>query len=164
MIRRWYRHLLTTPGHVRRAFPAPVLHTLTTAIQQSEATHAGEIRFVVEGALSPVALWQGQSARARAIDLFADLRVWDTEHNNGVLIYLLLAEQDIEIVADRGIAAHVSHADWEDVCRTMETLLRQGQFDQALLTGIAAIGSHLQRHYPCLPTATNELSDTPLIL
>jgi uncharacterized membrane protein len=106
-IKRIARHLMATHWQVNRAFPRRTLIAIEKSIQASETAHVGEIRFVVEGALDGTPLFKGQSARERAIDVFSQLRIWDTEHNNGVLIYLLLADRDVEIVADRGIHSKV---------------------------------------------------------
>ena len=102
------RHLLFGERRVQRAFPRSTLAAIENAIKASEATHAGEIRFAVEGALERAPLFAGQSPRERAIDVFSALRVWDTERNNGVLIYVLLADRDVEIVVDRGTAAKIT--------------------------------------------------------
>ncbi|OYV36316.1 MAG: hypothetical protein B7Z83_06225 [Thiomonas sp. 20-64-5] len=159
------RHLGFAPWRVRRAFPHATLHAIAQAIHAAEQQHGGEIRFAVEGALDLPELWRGVSARERAIEVFSHLRVWDTEHNDGVLIYLLLAERDVEIVADRGIHQQVDAAAWEQVCRSMEALLRQERFEAAALQGIAGVSALLARHAPS-PAAQkrNELPDWPVVL
>lgn len=161
---RLLRHLLTPPWRVRAVFPAPVLRAIETAIGAGERAHAGQIRFVVEGALHPAAVLRGQSARDRALEVFSQLRIWDTEHNNGVLIYLLLADRDVEIVADRGIHARVGGQEWEKLCRGMEAVFRQGQFETGVRDGVEAIGAHLARHFPAQGKGKNELADRPVIL
>ena len=110
---RWFKHLFMPPWAWRRAFPQATLDAIEAAIRQSETRHNGEIRFAIETSLAPARVWRGMSGRERAIEVFSELRVWDTEHNSGVLIYLLLADHDIEIVADRGIAAQVEQSAWE---------------------------------------------------
>ena len=125
--KRVLRHLFTGPLAVRGAFPATALTAIEHAIAQSEFGNHGEIRFAVEPALDMLPLVRATSARERAIEVFSQLRVWDTEYNNGVLIYLLLADHDVEIVADRGIDARVGSKKWEVICRQMETSFRQGQ-------------------------------------
>lgn len=157
-------HLLTLDGQVRRAFPAASLKAIEGAIAGSEATHGGQIRFVVEGALDGRPLFQGQTARERAIDLFAQLRLWDTEHNNGLLIYLLLADRAVEIVCDRGLHAHVGAATWAAVCHDMEAAFRQGDFETGALRGVQAVGGLLQQHFPATATARNDLPDAPLLM
>ena len=115
-IRRIGRHLLEHRWRLRRIFPPKALARIEQAIKAGEATHSGQVRFVVEGALDGAPLFRNQPARERALDIFSQLRIWDTAHNNGVLIYLLLADHDFEIVADRGIDARVGHAGWEKIC------------------------------------------------
>ena len=161
---RLFRHLLTPPWRVRLAFPPRTLRAIEAAIRECEKTHAGEIRFAVESDLHLFALWRGRSARERALDVFSQLRVWDTERNNGVLIYLLLADHDVEIVADRGVHARVGAEGWEKICRDMETSFRGGRFEEGVLTGIRAVGAHLARHYPAPGTGRNELDDRPVVL
>ncbi|MHB1590663.1 MAG: TPM domain-containing protein [Sulfuricella sp.] len=163
-IRRLARHLLTTPWRMRRAFPQPTMRAIEAAIRESETTHFGEIRFAVEAALDPMALLQGRSASERAVEVFSQLRVWDTERNNGVLIYLLLADRRVEIVADRGIHRDVGPQGWDKICREMEHAFRQGRFEQGVVEGIRAVASHLVRHYPASGVNVNELPDKPIIL
>jgi uncharacterized membrane protein len=163
-VMRVLRHLFLPPWRVRLAFGARALHDIERAIRESERTHAGEIRFAVESALHLFPLLRGQSARERALDVFSQLRVWDTEHNNGVLIYLLLADHDVEIVADRGIHRRVGHADWEHICRKMEAEFRDGRFEAGVLAGIDAVSDHLARHFPQRRDGGNELSDRPIVL
>ena len=163
-IKRLVKHLLVTNWQINRAFPSNTLIAIEKAIQTSEAAHVGEIRFVVEGALEGTPLFKGQSARERAIDVFSQLRIWDTEHNNGVLIYLLLADRDVEIVADRGIHAKVGPQEWENICRTMETAFKQGNYEGGVVGGIQAVTRHLQEHFPAVGDDRNELPDKPVVL
>lgn len=158
------RHLLGNRARVRKAFPPGAMAAIEGAIKASEASHAGQIRFVVEGALDGAPLFCNQSARARAIDLFAQLRVWDTAHNNGVLIYLLLADRDVEIVVDRGIDAKVGTSGWEAICQMMEAEFRAGHFERGVIAGIDAVTQHLASHFPRDATSVNELPDTPVVL
>lgn len=163
-IKRIVKHLLLTHWQVNRAFPADTLAAIDRAIKASEAAHAGEIRFAVEGALDGTPLLKGQFARERAIEVFSQLRIWDTEHNNGVLIYLLLADRDVEIVADRGIHSKVGLREWETICRNMESAFRQANFEGGVLGGIQAVTQHLIRHFPAVGDARNELLDKPVVL
>lgn len=156
------RHLLMPAWRARAVFPPAMLARLEAAIAAAERTHAGQIRFAVEASLDLPLLLKGVSARERAIDVFSMLRVWDTEHNNGVLIYLLLADHDVEIVADRGIHERVGALAWEQVCRNMEASFRAGDFEQGVLAGIAAVGEHLTKHFP--GQGRNELPDAPVLL
>jgi uncharacterized membrane protein len=162
-LRRIARHLLVMPGALKRAFPATTMMAIEQAIAASEREHSGEVRFAAEAALDVLGLFAGQSARERAIDVFSQLRVWDTAQNNGVLIYLLLADRDIEIVADRGLNA-VSAKDWQVICETMETGLRRGEFQQAVIVGIEAVSRLLARHFPPRAGDRNELADRPAIV
>ena len=161
---RLFRHLLMPHWRVRNAFPARTLRAIESAIQVCETTHAGEIRFAVEGALHPLALFGNQSARDRAIQVFSQLRVWDTEHNNGVLIYLLLADRVVEIIADRGVHARVAGEGWEKICRKMEASFREGKFEEGALDGIHEVGKHLARHYPSPGKGKNEHAEGPVVL
>jgi hypothetical protein len=163
-IGRLGRHLLITPWRLRRTFPPLTMRAIEAAIRESETTHFGEIRFAVEAALDPMALLQGRSARERAVEVFSQLRVWDTERNNGVLIYLLLADRRVEIVADRGIHRDVGQQGWEDICREMERSFREGRFEQGVVEGVRAVAGHLVRHYPANGVNENELPDKPVIL
>lgn len=161
---RMLAHLLMPPWRVRQVFPASALRTIEAAIRECEITHSGEIRFAVEAALHPRALWHDQTARERAIEVFSQLRIWDTAHNNGVLVYLLLADHDVEIVADRGIHSKVGRDTWETICRDMESAFRAGDYSRGVVTGIKAIGGHLAKHYPTQGSHDNELPDTPVML
>ncbi len=164
-LQRLIRHLGFAPWRVRRAFPHATLQAIATAIHAAEQQHGGEIRFAVEGALDLPELWRGLTARERAIEVFSHLHVWDTEHNDGVLIYLLLAERDVEIVADRGIHQQVGAGAWEEVCRSMEALLRDGRFEAAALNGVAGVSALLARHAPLQAAEKrNELPDWPVVL
>ena len=140
------------------------MNAIEKAIKASESAHIGEIRFAVEGALHSIPLFKGQSARERAIEVFSQLRVWDTEHNNGVLIYLLLADRNVEIVADRGIHAKVDSNDWEKICRAMEADFKQANFKDGVVRGIQAIAQHLAEHFPTHGNGRNELPNKPVVL
>jgi uncharacterized membrane protein YgcG len=161
---RVVRPLFLPPWRVRLAFPARTLRAIEAAIHESEDKHAGEIRFAVESALPLIPLLRGQSARHRALEVFSHLRVWDTKHNNGVLIYLLLADHDVEVVADRGVHAHVGGEGWEKICREMEVSFREGKFESGVLHGIRAVSAHLVRHYPVQGKGKNELDNKPVVL
>lgn len=163
-ITRFFKHLFGGAWQVRRHFSASVLQQIEAAISRSEKTHTGEIRFVVEAALHPYELLRGRTPRARALELFGRLGVWDTEQNNGVLIYLLLADHDVEIVADRGIHGYVGTQGWEAICHDMETAFRQGQFEEGVLVGIKEISEVLQKNFPVGAADKNELSNEPLAL
>ena len=161
---RVLRHLVSPQWRVRRLFPAAALARIGQAIAQSERRHGGQIRFAVEHALDMGSLVRRLPARERAVDVFSALKVWDTEHNNGVLIYLLLADRDVEIIADRGIHGRVGAQGWDAVCREMENALREGNFEQAVLGGIDRVSSLLAAHYPRGHRDRNELPDSPVVL
>lgn len=109
-------------------------------------------------------LWHGVSPRQRAVQLFSDLRVWDTDANNGVLVYLLLADRSVEIVADRGIDRFAGKAEWDRICGLMEHSFRQGKFEDGLRLGVTEITRHLERHCPRSEEDINELPDAPLVI
>jgi uncharacterized membrane protein len=163
-IKRILKHLSFSHAALCKTFPKAALDNIEHAIAKVEQTHAGQIRFAVEGALALKPLCAGVTARARAIEVFSQLRIWDTEHNNGVLIYLLLADRKVEIVADRGVHAKLGASAWEVVCQQMETAFRQGHFEEGVISGINSVGAHLEQHYPQDGTKINELSDQPVIL
>lgn len=162
--RRWLKHMFMPPRAWRRAFPQATLDAIEAAIGASETAHGGEVRFAIENSLPGILAWRGISGRERAIEMFSNLRVWDTEHNSGVLIYLLLADHDIEIVADRGIAAQVDPAAWEAVAQTMEAAFRQGEFERGALAGIQQISVLLAAHFPPSGHNPDELANRPVIL
>lgn len=163
-IKRIVKHLLATRGQVRRAFPHSTLMLIEKAINTSETAHIGEIRFVVEGALDGVPLFKGQLARERAIEVFSQQRVWDTQYNNGLLIYVLLADRAVEIVADRGIDAKVSSQEWNKICQQMETAFRQSNYEGGVVSGVQAVTQHLVAHFPADGYNGNELPDKPVLL
>jgi TPM domain len=160
---RFLRHIFFTRWITRRYFTARVLADIETAIRETEALHGGEIRFVVETALDLAELVQDLPPRQRAMQVFGQLGVWDTAHNNGVLIYLLLADHVVEIVADRGIAARVEHSEWDGLCRQMERHFQERRFSEGAVAGIRGVGRLLSRHFPGRQSA-DELPDQPLLL
>jgi uncharacterized membrane protein len=164
-IKRVIKHLSIGQAVVSRQFPAAVLDTIEHAIKLGESQYSGQICYVVEASLALKPLMAGQRARDRAIEVFSTLRVWDTECNNGVLIYLLLADRKVEILADRGIHARLGQTVWEDICREMEFSFRAGKFEQGVLAGIAHVSQHLAELYPKNNSnQTNELPDRPVII
>ncbi|MEJ8858958.1 TPM domain-containing protein [Variovorax robiniae] len=163
---RIWRHRWLDEAQVRRVLPQDMLERLTRRVAASEHRHTGEIRICVEAGLPMSYLWRDAPARQRAIMLFGKLRVWDTEHNNGVLVYLLLAEHAIEIVADRGIDAHVDDAEWAAMTRRMGAAFREGRFEDGLTQALEEVSALLVEHFPSAPDAAarNELPDAPVIL
>jgi hypothetical protein len=158
------RHLLHTRWQLRRAFPRPCIDAIEQAIRDSEQSHGGEICFVVEGALDGAPLFSGQSAHARALEVFSQFRVWDTAHNNGVLIYVLLADQAVEIVADRGIHARAGAQTWEAICQQMEAAFSRLDFQAGSVNGIAAVSRCLLAYFPERGDTPNELPDQARLL
>jgi len=163
-IGRIAKHLVEHHWRARGVFTPKVLAAIEAATRAGEATHSGQVRFVVEGALEGRPLFQGQGARERAIDIFSHLRIWDTEHNNGVLIYLLLADRNVEIIADRGIDAKVGPAGWEAICRAMEEHFRAGNFETGVTKGIEAVSRELAKYFPPAGAHPNELPDSPVVM
>lgn len=162
---RFLRHLATDHGSARRAFPQRGLDRIEAAVADGERRHRGQLRFVVEASLPLVRVLHGVTPRERALEVFGATRVWDTEENCGVLIYVLLADHAVEIVADRGVHAHVGAAAWSAVCRKMEEAFGARRFGDGALAGIADVNALLVRHYPRDGDAgTNELPDKPLVL
>ena len=162
---RLVRHRLLDEGDAKRALGSDALAEIERRIGESERRHSGEIRVCVEAGLPFSYLRRGASPRERAIAMFGKLRVWDTANNNGVLIYLLLAERAIEIVADRGLLPHVDAATWERIMAGMQAAFQEGRFAAGIEQAIDAVDALLVRHFPLAEGATNpnELPDAPLL-
>lgn len=162
---RFWRHLVAGAWKTRRDFPAAVLAEIEAATQRCESLHPGEIRFIVEGALPIASVLAGVTPRQRAVELFAQYGVWDTEHNNGVLIYVLLADRDVEIVADRAVAGgRVPQAEWEACCRIMEQHYGAGRYGAGSVAGIEAVAAVLAKYPPQRADVGNELPDAPIVI
>lgn len=161
---RIWRHILMNRWSLNQAFPVTVLKGIQEATAKNEQRHRGEIRFVVEAELEWGPLLADVSPRRRAIEVFGGLRVWDTEENNGVLIYVLLADHDIEIVADRGIHRQVGDEAWRRICNTMRAEFKAGRFEQGSVQAIEAISDLLAQHFPPRGDDQNELSDQPVLI
>ena len=164
MFPRLFRHLFTPLWMLRLRFKAPMLLEVARRITDLERQHPGELRFVVEHALELGDLLYGLTPRARALELFGLLRIWDTEHNSGILIYVLHAEHAVEIIADRGIARHVPQSDWEALCRELEKDFRAGRYGEGALAAVNGAAGLLEKHFPAHPPGRNELPDQPLLL
>ncbi|MGE5338579.1 MAG: TPM domain-containing protein [Gemmatimonadota bacterium] len=164
--KRWVRHWLITPRRVHRVLPPASLERIRAAIAQTETLHSGEIRFAIESSLPWSYLRRNAPARQRAAMVFGKLRVWDTEANNGVLLYVGLADHAIEIVADRGIARHVPRHEWEAICNVVREHFRRDDYEAGVIAGVDAIGKLLAQHFPLAAGEVNpnELSDRPAIL
>ncbi len=163
-IKRFLKHFWLGSLAVKRCLPDHAMDNIELAIKQGEQSHAGQICFAVEASLDWPDLWANKSARQRAIEVFSQLRIWDTEQNNGVLVYLLLADRDIEIVVDRGVNAKLGNQVWEKICHDMEVKFRDGRFEQGVIEGMCHISQNLAEHYPCANKTINELPDKPVLI
>ncbi|WP_373889862.1 TPM domain-containing protein [Massilia sp. H6] len=163
-ITRTWRHLTSSGAAAKRAFPETTLTAISEAITAGEQTHRGEVRLIIEKALDLDDAWDGVTNRQRALALFADYGVWDTEDNCGVLIYVNLAEHRVDIVADRGIDRRIDSATWQAVCRTMTDGFKAGHFHDATLAAIGQVNELLRQHFPADGSRANELPDKPLML
>ena len=163
---RLLKHRWLDETDAQRALGGGAVERIEARVKASEQRHSGEIRVCVEAGLPLSYLWRDATARERAVTMFGKLRVWDTEHNNGVLIYLLLAERQIEIVADRGINAHVAPAHWATLLDGMRGAFKAGQFEAGLVAAVDAIDALLSANFAVAAQGANpnELSDRPLLL
>ncbi len=161
---RVLRHLATTRRAMRAAFGESTLAAIERAVHDGESLHSGELRFAVETDRDLSALFAGETPRERALEVFSMLRVWDTEANNGVLVYVLFADRDIEIVADRGFRDRVPEADWRAICDSMRGQFARGEFEAGALAGVAAVHEVIARHFPAGPVIHDELPDRPALL
>lgn len=165
-IKRWLTHVFTPPWRWRMAFSTATLKAIEKAVTESEHLHRGELRFAIENTLAPGKVWRGMSAYQRAVEVFADLHVWDTEENSGVLIYLLLADREVHVIADRGINKYVAQSEWDAIAKVMQEAFGAGDFRKGALTGISAITRILSTYFPApaIVGTPNELPDQPVIL
>lgn len=163
---RWFRHVSATNRALHRAFSPHALDAIELAVDASERHHRGEIRFAIEGSLEPGEVWHGKTPRERALEVFAALGVWDTSDNNGVLIYVLLADRDVEIVADRGFNGRVTPAEWSEVCKMMEREFQARRYLEGGVKGVEDVGRIIARHFPQLPGQRDEdqLPNRPALL
>jgi uncharacterized membrane protein len=153
-----------TPWKARQAFPPAALEAIARAIAAHEKRHRGEVRFVVEAELGTMALLRDQAPRARAVELFPRLGVHRTAERTGVLVYVLLADHRVEIVADQGIAAKVAQPEWEAACALMQEAFRAGRFEEGAVAGVSAVSALIERHFPAGEGNANELPDRPVML
>jgi uncharacterized membrane protein len=163
-ITRWLKHAFMPPWSWRLSFSADVLNDIEKAVKQSESQHSGELRFAIENSLAPSWVWHGMSARHRATEVFSNLRVWDTEENSGVLIYIQLADREVHILADRGINKCVDQSEWDSIAQIIQAQFQQRNFRQGSLQGIEEITHLLAIHFPANSGNGNELSDRPVII
>lgn len=163
-LKRILRHLWYPDWVVGRAFPSEMRRRIEDAVRGSERHHRGELKFAIEGGFDLVPLARGLTARERAVELFSRLRVWDTEENSGVLIYVQLADRDIEILADRGINSRVPQEEWDAICHRMEQAYRERRFEEGTLAGVREITELLAGHFPPRVPNRDELPDQPVVL
>jgi uncharacterized membrane protein len=161
---RMLRHLCSTRFRTRRRFSDAVDAAIDAAIRAAEARTSGEIRFVIETALDVPEIMAGVTPRARALQVFSRLRIWDTELRNGVLIYVLAADRNVEVVADRGAATRISPIEWESACRLVEGHFRAGRFQEGAVAGVEAVGKLLEREFPIRSGDRDELPNQPTLL
>jgi hypothetical protein len=161
---RALRHLFCATRRTRVCFDAGVLAGIESAIGAAEARHDGEIRFAIETSLPLAALWRDATPRERALELFARLHIWDTEGNNGVLIYVLRADRAVEIIADRGIHQRSEAGAWERVCREVERHYRAGRYREGSNAAVAGVAALLAQHFPAARSSGNELPNQPILL
>jgi uncharacterized membrane protein len=164
-LKRIFKHRWLDEGDANRAVPVDMVERLMRRVTASEKRHSGEIRICVEAGLPLSYLWRNAPARERAITLFGKLRVWDTELNNGVLIYLLLADHAIEIVADRGLNQRVSTAEWQVVAANLATAIRARRYEDGLTQALEEVSAVLVKHFPLMPSDANlnELPNRPVV-
>jgi len=160
---RLLHHLVIPDWYALRAFPKAALRRVEQAIAESERSHQGELRLVVEANLPLAGLLRDQSSRQRAVELFGELGVWDTEHNCGVLIYLQMLDRRVEIVADRGIHCRVGDAFWSAACRRLEASFREGKYEAGTLRALDEVTAALTEHFPATVDNPDELPNAPLI-
>jgi len=163
-IKRFLRHAVTDRWVARGVFPPRTMAAIEAAIEREEARHDGEVRFAVEPSLPFRALLAGLSPRERAVQVFGELGVWDTAQNAGVLIYVLLADKGVEIVADRGIHSRVGETAWESICGAMQREFAEGRFEAGAIIGVRAISDLLATHFPPQRVNPDELPNRPVIL
>jgi uncharacterized membrane protein len=161
---RFWRHAMMSPGKARRSFPPSTLDAIQREVAAQEKRHRGEVCFVVEAELNSWQLWRDVASRARARELFGLRGVWNTEENNGVLIYVLLADRSVEIVADRGIDKRVQPAEWSAICRAMEASFAQGRFEEGAIAGVRSVSELIARDFPANGDERNELDDRPAMI
>jgi uncharacterized membrane protein len=162
--RRLLHHLAANPAMTRRHFSAGVRARIEAAIREAESQHAGQICFAIETALPWRELMHGVTPRQRAVEVFARLRVWDTQANNGVLIYVLRADRAVEVIADRGISRHVSQTEWDEVCREVEAQYAARRFADGSIAAVEGVAVLLGRHFPSASADEDELPNQPILL
>ncbi len=164
LFNRWMKHLFTTHTAGKRAFPPETLKAIETAIAEGESLHCAEVRLIVEHSLSACAVFHRITSRQRAIELFSHYKIWDTEENCGVLIYVNIADRKVEIIADRAVEKEITHKEWHAVCRTMTEGFAQGEFHHSSAAAMAQLNTLLHSHFPASGEHPNQLPNTPIVL
>jgi uncharacterized membrane protein len=162
--KRFWRHIRMSPLKAARIFSSRSMDAIQAEIAAQEKRHRGEVCCVIEAELTSEQLWREHSSRDRARELFAARGVWNTEENNGVMIYVLLADRRVEIVADRGIDARVPQDAWHGICRMMEAHFAAGRYEEGAIAGVRAVSDLLFAHFPSTGEARNELPDRPALI
>jgi uncharacterized membrane protein len=165
VLTRMLKHRWLDESDTRKAIPPDMVQRLGQRVAASEKRHTGEIRLYVEAGLPMSYLWRAATPRERAIAMFGKLRVWDTEQNNGVLIYLLLAEHAIEIIADRGLTSRVDPREWQRIAHGMGNAFKDGRFEDGLTRALEEVSALLVEHFPSGGERAdrNELPDEPVL-
>ena len=161
---RWFKHAFMPPWCWRLSFSVETINAIEKAVKHSESQHSGELRFAIENSLAPGWVWHGMTARHRATDVFSNLRIWDTEENSGVLIYIQLADHEVHILADRGINKCVAQSEWDRIAQLMRHEFQQSRFREGSLQGIQEITQLLAKHFPANSENINELPNRPVII
>jgi TPM domain len=162
--KRLVRHLLMTQGQLKRCFKSSVIEAIDEEIRISERSHSGEICFVVEAALDCYSIVKNKSPTARAMELFSRMHLWDTENNSGLLIYVLLADRTVVILADRGIHAKVGDEPWQKICLTMENHFKKGDYEYGAIAGIRAVTEQVEKYFSTAYADRNEISNRPVLI
>ena len=161
---RLCKHLFTTQAAGKRAFPNTTLKAIEEAIAEGENQHCAEVRLIVEHSLSVCSIWHRTTSRHRAIELFSQYRIWDTEDNCGVLIYVNIADRKVEIIADRTLSKLITNDEWHAVCNTMTHGFAQGEFHDSSAAAMTQLNALLQSYFPANGSHANQLSNKPIVL
>jgi uncharacterized membrane protein len=164
-VRRFARHLYYEARGVGPVFSAGSLKRIGQAVAASELSHTAEVRIAVEASLTIRELVYGKSPRTRAIEAFSMLKVWDTEQNNGVLIYINVADRAVEIIADRGVSRVTPKTYWQTLCAEMVQGFRKDAFEASVIQCVSHLSVELAKQFPSSGISNpDELPNTPAIL
>lgn len=164
IIPRLFKHWFTTKSAIKRAFPPESLKAIEVAVTEGERRHRAEVRLIIEHCLPTVAVLARFRPRQRAMTLFSQFRIWDTEENCGVLVYINMADRVVEIVPDRAVMRLVTRDEWRAVCDTITTGFAQGDFRDSLVGAMKQLNDLLGKHYPTIGAHTNQLPNQPIVL